>query len=148
MVGQITNDVKEFMLVFLLYNLMFTYVFMIYRQEDDFEVSWQNIYRLAYGDFEEEYADDYERILFFGTTIFLNLILFNMVIALMGDIFARVAGKQEVEDIYEKLLWIKSAQIIAFWDRTPCLVYLHSIKNATTKKQNQGVVVKSIKQVS
>ena len=57
-----------------------------------------------------------------------------MVIALMGDIFARVAGKQEVEDIYEKLLWIKSAQIIAFWDRTPCLVYLHSIKNATTKK--------------
>lgn len=40
MVGTITGDVKEFLLVFLLYCMMFTYVFMAYRDENDFVESW------------------------------------------------------------------------------------------------------------
>lgn len=70
-----------------------------------------------------------------------------MVIAIMGDTFARVKDKQEVEDMEERLMWISWCQFQAFWDRTPCLVYIHTVKNAFKKKENEGVVVNYLQQL-
>jgi hypothetical protein len=75
-------------------------------RDDTFKTSWQISYRLAYGDFEEEHDSVPERILFFFATIALPLIMLNLLIAIMGDIYDRVQENQIVEDIRERLLWI------------------------------------------
>ena len=71
-------------------------------------------YRLALGDFEEvedaePYASIGEKIVFFFSSIVLPLLLLNLLLAIMGDIYAQVQEKCEVADIREKLALIQEA---------------------------------------
>lgn len=134
------------MLIFLMYVLMITFVFMAMR-ESDFVETWQLAYRLAYGDFEEEYPGHYERILFFGSTIYLQLILFNMVIALMGELFGDAKATAERDDVMEKINWVMQLQYLAFWDTGPEFVYLHKIEDLYMKDESESIEVQKIKEL-
>ena len=62
---------------------------MAFRPRDDFITNWQASYRLAYADFAnaEEVSTHGERIYFVTVTIILPLVLLNLLIAIMGDVF-------------------------------------------------------------
>ena len=62
---------------------------MAFSPGDEFETYWESAYRLAYGDFydAEENTTHGKRIFFFVMTIFIPLVLLNLLIALMSDIY-------------------------------------------------------------
>lgn len=86
---------------------------MALRQEDypDFVPTWMTAYQLSYGEFEAEYEGHYEKILYIWSTIFLILILSNMLIAFMGTVYTQAEENKEIEDTREKLIWIQELQI-------------------------------------
>jgi hypothetical protein len=73
------------------------------------------MYKLAYGEFEDEYPTVPERIVFFISTIALPLIMLNMLIAIMSDIYTRVLEQQVIVDAAERLRWILEVGRISFW---------------------------------
>jgi hypothetical protein len=48
------------------------------------------VYRLSYADFELMYVGDNERIMLMVMTMMLPLVMLNLLIAIMGDIYGRV----------------------------------------------------------
>lgn len=78
--------------------LGYSYVNDGYEKFDNFMTDVKYVYRLAYGDFN---VDDYntpEWILFVVATVFIPLIMFNMLIAIMSDTFERVSNSMESTD--------------------------------------------------
>jgi hypothetical protein len=77
-------------------------------RNSDFVPSWQTSYRLAFGDFEEDevHDSDNERIVFFFATFCMPLVMLNLIVAIMGDVYNKINAVQDVADIRERLLWI------------------------------------------
>lgn len=68
-------------------------------------------------------------------TIFLILILSNMLIAFMGTVYTQAEENRDIEDTREMLIWIQEVQIQALWDQEPTLMYMHSIKDDFAKER-------------
>lgn len=85
MIFMIANRTKWFLIVFIAYCVMIAFMFMALRGDNytQFPDSWFAQYNLANGEYGD-YADHYEKTLYVFSTIFLQLILANMLIALMG----------------------------------------------------------------
>jgi hypothetical protein len=56
---------------------------------------------LSFGDFEEEYQGSQERLIFHLITIALPLVLLNLIIAIMSDIYERISESQVIADVRE-----------------------------------------------
>lgn len=54
--------------------------------------SFTHIYRMCFGDFETSEYDRVQMILFYFCSIFLALIMTNMLIAIMSDTFERISN--------------------------------------------------------
>jgi len=129
MLNMILFKTIPFMVVYISYITMIAFMLMSLRDKDydHFIDIWMTSYQLSYGQFEEDYDGDYERIIYVGSTIFLILILSNMLIAFMGTVYSQAEENKDIEDLREKLIWIQELQFQAIWDHKPRVVYMHSI---------------------
>ena len=59
-------------------------------RDEKFIECYQEAYRLSFGDFADEYPTWAEKNMFKLATLIMPLILLNILIALMGDIFDRI----------------------------------------------------------
>ena len=77
-------------------------------RDDSFLDGWTKSWRLSYGDFEEmeEYKTTGELLIFFFGCILLPLLLLNLLIAIMGDIYDKVQEQMDIADTKERLLLI------------------------------------------
>lgn len=114
---------------------------------DEFLDTWMTSYQLAYGEFYDfpENGLNAERFIFVVATLFLQLILANMLIAHMGEIYSSAAENSEIEDTREQLIWIRDLQIQAIWDSDKKLVYLHSIQDKYAKEKTVKTSAKRMK---
>lgn len=87
MIIEIIKGVITFSLILGTFIVAIMLSFMAIREGDDAADFWQISYRLAYGDFEEEYPNWQERLFFFIGTFLMNLVLMNLIIAIMGDYY-------------------------------------------------------------
>jgi hypothetical protein len=83
---------------------------------------------LSYGDFQEE--DDLnsnpERIFFFVATIGMPLVLLNLLVAIMGDTYARVSEEQAIADEKELLGFIlELAKFSQYVKRESVYMHIH-----------------------
>jgi hypothetical protein len=134
MIIEITKQSVPFLILFFSFVLAFTFV-LIGLRGDDFEDTWMISYRLSYGDFEEEYVGEHERFIFVLATIALPLILLNLIIAIMSDIYERVSENQAVADVRERLSWIMELTRFNRWGK-PRLVLMHQCKVSTSDWEN------------
>jgi len=94
MIIQIIKDMLSFMIVLVYWIIGISMMFYIFVKAADstgtttFVTTLKYTYRLSYGDFN---VDDYtsaEWLVFILVSIFIPLILFNLVIAIMGDTYS------------------------------------------------------------
>jgi hypothetical protein len=74
------------MAIFFSFTLAISFCLMCLN-DNLFVDSWTEAYRLNLGDFVEEHASTSERILFLIATLAMPLIMLNLVIAIMSDIY-------------------------------------------------------------
>ena len=122
LIVEIAHDIMSFCIVFFLtisgisaaYDLVFA---SASSEGSTLSDSWCHIYRIAFGDFD---TGDYNRAawaLFFFATIFLTLMMLNLLIAIMSNTFARVSASQEISDGKELLEMIYEIETLMFWRR-------------------------------
>ena len=92
MIISIITQTLPFLCILLYYIVTSLFSFMAFKPGNEFIEYWELSYRLAYGDFydPEENNTNALRIFFFIVTILLPLVLLNLLIALMGDIYDEV----------------------------------------------------------
>ena len=72
-----------------------------------------------FGEFEDEYESIEEKIFFLMVTIVGPLVLLNLLIAIMGDLYDKVQSEEYIADIKEKLSFIDEiGKILCFIKHT------------------------------
>jgi len=94
-----------FLTILVAFIVQCTVSLMAFRPSEDFISSWQAAYRLAFGDFEdaEENSRHGDRLYFIIITIIIPLVLLNLLIAIMSEVFDDVQSTRAKEDIVERL---------------------------------------------
>lgn len=96
MVIEIMKDMGSFMIILIFWIIGLSVVFFIFEKESAMSnhkvttMLIENIaltYRLAFGDFETEDYSAFEWIVFILASLFIPLVMFNMLIAIMGDTY-------------------------------------------------------------
>jgi len=153
MIWTICSGTLAFFIVFLAFVLSFAFSYQALWDRDWIQ-AWMAVYMLVMGEFGPM-ADDHGgifkdhpdmRIWFSIATLFLNLVLLNMVIALMGELYGNAMATKGIVDMKEKLRIINKHQRFAILPRLWKLLefgtieaarniepeekYLHSIKDA------------------
>jgi hypothetical protein len=105
MIIEIVKGMAPFLVIFLSQVATMT-ISVAAMREQDFEDAWEVIYRLSYANFELEYVEHNERIMFMICSMVLTLVMLNLIIAIMGDKYGRVQQRSAIEDERERLLWI------------------------------------------
>ena len=74
------------------FSIFFTGIGFNAMRTDNFIEGWTKSWRLSYGDFEDmgDYKTTGELLIFFFSCVLLPLLLLNLLIAIMGDIYDRV----------------------------------------------------------
>ena len=98
-------------------------------RNDPYIDNYQVAYRLAFGDFEDDYPTWSEKYLFKLGTMMMPLTFLNLLIALMGDIFDRVQETQEIADQQECLSRIKEISKLVMCHVPPQQGYIHQCKS-------------------
>jgi hypothetical protein len=124
---EITRRSIPFLFIFILFVIAVAYCLMALRDSDEFEEYWQLSYRLAYGDFEEEYPGHKERTIFLVATILMPLIMLNLLIAIMGDIFSTIIDNAVVADTQERLWWLVENAVFSACYRKARFKMLHMV---------------------
>ena len=131
MIWIIIYDTIPFLTVFLAFVFSFTFAYQVLH-DVMFVTAFINIYQLAYGEFYDVEDTDQDRTLFLFASLILPMLLLNMIVALMGDVYSKTAEKRVIEDTRERLLLINKYQRFAIFGRSkdPELKYLHGIQDA------------------
>ena len=101
MILVITKKIKYFLLILVTFVLSISFSLKALREDERYEVYWMVSFRLMMGDFEDEYPDAPERVLFTIGCLVLPIIALNLLIAIIGDAFDNVQEKAVQADVRE-----------------------------------------------
>ncbi|CDW80622.1 wd-40 repeat protein [Stylonychia lemnae] len=117
MIIEIIKDMASFSIILVYWIVGFSLMFYLfsfekeYGREDSFDIdasslnfldSLQFTYKLSFGDFDTEEFTVQQWILFIISTFFIPLVLFNLIIAVMGDTYDRVQTSAASVDLKEQ----------------------------------------------
>lgn len=114
---EVTNHMKPFFL--LMFIIIFAANIAFYTDSTsaiNFYTSWLDTYSISYGAYGN-YTLDLEIGIFLVATLFLTLILLNMLVTIIIKIFNRVESGNDIADQQEKAEIILEIESIMFWGR-------------------------------
>ena len=92
------------MLILAAFLLTVAFALMAMRDSDNFGEMAELSYRWAYGDFEDyPYENHKDRIFFILASIMGPLVLLNLIIAIMGDVYGKIQENYKISDNHEML---------------------------------------------
>ena len=89
MILQILVGTKEFSLILAMFVMAQSFGEMALQRDDKWEVYLMNSYQFMFGGFEEKYTHADERIFFIYHSILIPLVMFNLVITIIAEEFAK-----------------------------------------------------------
>jgi hypothetical protein len=90
MMIEVAKRIMPFLIIFLCFVIAMSLTLVNLRR-DPFIPTWQVVYRLAYGEFEDSGGDQSEEVVFFIATIVMPMIMLNLLIAIIGDIYDQLS---------------------------------------------------------
>ena len=147
MILVITKKIKYFLLILVTFVLSISFSLKALRENDKYEVYWMVSFRLMMGDFEDEYPDPPERLLFTIGCLVLPIIALNLLIAIIGDAFDNVQEKAVQADVRERLELIKEVGKFVFWDSTKDLRYIHWVSTPLLRDGEEETWLGKIKEL-
>ena len=89
----------------------------------------RDMYLLAFGEFNLDDLNFAEWCMFFLSTILIQIMMLNLLIAILSETFARVTGEIEESDMIEINNLILDATCLQFWNRNEYQsTYLHWVE--------------------
>mmetsp|Transcript_18836 Transcript_18836/g.13656 ORF Transcript_18836/g.13656 Transcript_18836/m.13656 type:complete len:201 (-) Transcript_18836:370-972(-) len=128
MIFEVVGDLKNFFLIYIatLFAFAHAYLLLFRNNEDEetgrfapiydqFSTSLQHIYLIPMGDYPEEYQSVRENLgwmYFIIATLFLNVMMLNMLISIISDTYARIQSDFKVVMYIDLLNVINENQIL------------------------------------
>ena len=135
MILEIMRKIVPFTYVLVAFVVATSISFMAFRAGDPYEEYWQAAYKMAYGDFDAlaDYDSHGFRVFFLIATYIITLVLLNMLIAIMSDVYERVQSTKKKEDVRERIQLIAELGKFMFWakEKPQEKTYIH---HCTTEK--------------
>eukprot|EP00347_Sterkiella_histriomuscorum_P006093 403354093 len=135
MVIEIMKDMSSFMILLIYWifgiNIVFFQLFLNkkissaeigegHEEGQNLEYFLENLkmtYRLAFGDFSPDEYTSLEWLVFILSSVFIPLVLFNLIIAIMGDTYDRVQTSAKCVDLKEQANLVLEVEELMYWKR-------------------------------
>ena len=137
MIIVIANQIKFFILIIATFTLSMSFCFKALHQDDVYAVYWMTSFSLILSDYEHDYSDSSENILFTMGCFLLPIVSLNLLIAIMGDAFDEVQSKAKIADVREKLDLIKEVGKFIFWDKKEDMRYIHWVSTPLLREKEE-----------
>ena len=98
MILEIMAGTRYFIVILISLLLVIAFALMAMRENDNFGEMSEAAYRWAFGDWEDPYDNHKDRIFFFMTSFLSCLVLLNLIIAIMGDVYAKIQNDHTIAD--------------------------------------------------
>ena len=125
LISEVFKDLPSFLVIFFMIFYIFAVLFYVFDGEKDEREAWDwiikelaNIWVLSFGDFNTEGFDNWQWALFVIATIFLPLMLLNLLIAIVSDTFDRVYQNRVASDYKELAKLVLEQEYLMFWKRS------------------------------
>ena len=111
MMTQIIYNTKTFMLLYLLIHIAYAQSFFILSKEENFIVY---VYLLGMGEFDTEFenydAPEVTMFFFFSCTVIINIVMLNILIALVSDAYGKINSERQEANDQERIRIIEELQ--------------------------------------
>ena len=143
----IPGKIASFLIILATITLSISFSFKALRQNVEYEQVWMASFRLMQGDFEEEYPDSPERIIFTIACLLLPIIWLNLLIAIVSDAFDEIQEKADQAEVREKLNLIKEIGKFIFWDNKPKMCYIHWLSTTHLREVEEDTWLGKVKEL-
>lgn len=117
LLSEVIKDMKVFFVILGYSTLAFTFIFYIRNQDLTFSEFLTVSYRLDLGDFDADYTDSFDWVIFFLATVINPLIMLNLLISIMGDTYGKVQETNDIANYQELTGMIIEIEKLMFWKK-------------------------------
>ncbi|CDW79294.1 wd-40 repeat protein [Stylonychia lemnae] len=132
MIVEIIKDMSSFSILLIYWMIGFNLMFYSFKYQNEmngqenksfnqdisssvFFTELQQTYKLSFGDFDTEGFNGFQWALFVISSFFIPLVLFNLIIAIMGDTYDRVQTSAACVDLKEQANLILEVEGLLHW---------------------------------
>lgn len=117
LLSEVIKDMKVFFVILGYSTLAFTFIFYLRNQTFTFSEFLTVSYRLDLGDFDIEYTDSFDWVIFFLATVINPLIMLNLLISIMGDTYGKVQETNDIANYQELTEMVIEIEKLMFWKK-------------------------------
>ena len=136
LLSEVIKDMKVFFVILFYSTIAFTFIFYLRDTAISFSEFLTVSYRLNLGDFDADYTDPFDWIIFFLATVINPLIMLNLLISIMGDTYGRVQETNDIANYQELTEMIIEIEKLMFWKKSQTEQYY--MQQCDFLKGNEG----------
>ena len=117
LLSEVISDMQVFFVILSYSTLAFTFVLFLNNDQFNFYVYLTRAYRINLSDFEDDYVDFFDWIIFFFATLINPLIMLNLLVSIMANTYKRVKEWNDIANFQELTEMILEIEKLMFWKR-------------------------------
>ena len=139
LLSEVISDMQVFFIILSYSTLAFTFILFLNNENISFATYLTVAYRLNLGDFETDYDDVFDWVIFFFATVINPLIMLNLLISIMANTYSRVKEGNDIANFQELTEMILEVEKLMFWKRgKKQQYYLQQCVPLTSVEDNEG----------
>ena len=140
LLSEVINDMQVFFVILSYSTLAFTFVLFLNNDSNSFQFYLTRAYRINLSDFDKDYKDFFDWVIFFFVTMINPLIMLNLLVSIMANTYKRVKDGNDIANYQELTEMILEIEKLMFWKRHKNnLKYLQLCVSLTSVDSNEGI---------
>jgi hypothetical protein len=146
LLAEVLKDMQVFFIILCYSTLAFSFIYFLRERQLSFSQYLTVSYRLDLGDFNAEYTEIFDWIIFFIATMINPIIMLNLLISIMGDTYSKVQESNDIANFQELTEMIIEVEKLMFWKKGEnSKQFLHQVDFLTGNDEESDKIIVKIK---
>lgn len=146
LLSEVLKDMKVFFVILAYSTLAFSFIIFLRNADVNFPASVAISYRLDLGDFDADYTNLFDWLMFFLASVLNPLIMLNLLISIMGDTYSKVKDTNDIANFQELTEMIIEIEKLMFWKKSTTIKYfLHQCSFLSGNETSSDKIFDKIK---
>ena len=146
LLAEVLKDMQVFFIILCYSTLAFSFIYFLRERQLSFSQYLTVSYRLDLGDFNAEYTEIFDWIIFFIATMINPIIMLNLLISIMGDTYSKVQESNDIANFQELTEMIIEVEKLMFWKKgVNTKQFLHQVDFLTGNDEESDKIIVKIK---
>lgn len=139
LLSEVISDMQVFFIILTYSTMAFTFILYLNNTDTSFTEYLTIAYRLNLSDFETNYNQSFDWIIFFFATVINPLIMLNLLVSIMANTYKRVKEGNDIANFQELTEMILEVEKLMFWKRgNKQQYYIQQCVSLTSVEDNEG----------